>query len=103
MCLAVPAQLIEREGDVGVADLHGNRVPVNTMLVPEADVGQWVLIHAGFAIQRLDADAAEQTWAVLDDLQQHTAGSASPLRGEQPDRQAAPGTSTRSGFQESMP
>ena len=69
MCLAVPAQLVEREGDAGIADLHGNRVPVNTMLVPEAAVGAWILIHAGFAIQLLDATAAEQTWAVLDDLQ----------------------------------
>ena len=76
MCLAVPAQLVEREGDCGVADLHGNRVPVNTMLVPEAQIGAWILVHAGFAIQELDPEEAEQTFSVLEDLQR-AAGSAS--------------------------
>ncbi len=68
MCLAVPAQLTEQYDDEAVVDLHGNRVRINTTLVPEAEVGDWVLIHAGFAIQRLDADAAARTWAVLEDL-----------------------------------
>ena len=68
MCLAVPAQLTAQHGDEAVADLHGNRVRINTILVPEAGVGDWVLIHAGFAIQRLDAEAAARTWSVLEDL-----------------------------------
>jgi len=68
MCLAVPAKLVNQEGDQAVVDLHGNRVRVNTLLVPEAAVGDWVLIHAGFAIQRLEADAAARTWSVLEDL-----------------------------------
>jgi len=69
MCLAIPGQLTESNGDEGVVDLHGSLVKVNTMLVPEATVGDWVLVHAGFAIQRLDAQEAEETWAVLEDLQ----------------------------------
>ncbi|MAE67214.1 MAG: HypC/HybG/HupF family hydrogenase formation chaperone [Phycisphaeraceae bacterium] len=69
MCLAVPAKLIDCDGQEGVADLHGNQVRVNTLLVPEARTGDWVLMHAGFAIQRLDEHEAEATWAVLDDLQ----------------------------------
>ena len=68
MCLAVPAKLIEVDGDEGLADLHGNRVRVTTVLVPEVAVGDWILMHAGFAIQRLDAEAAQRTWAVLNDL-----------------------------------
>ena len=70
MCLAVPAQLIECDGDEAVADLHGNRVRISTLMTPEATVGDWVLIHAGFAIQQLDAEDARATWAVLEDLQQ---------------------------------
>jgi hydrogenase expression/formation protein HypC len=70
MCLAVPAKLVDRRDDqTAIADLHGNRVEVSTMLVPEAVCGDWVLIHAGFAIQRLDEDEAQATWAVLEDLQ----------------------------------
>lgn len=69
MCLAVPAQLVEQFDDhTATADLHGNRVEVNTMLVPEAEVGDWVLMHAGFAIQRLDEQEAGETWSVLRDL-----------------------------------
>lgn len=68
MCLAVPAKLVELKGKEAVADLHGNRVPVCTVLVPEAGIGDWVLMHAGFAIQRLDQAAAQQTWAILEDL-----------------------------------
>jgi len=68
MCLAVPARVTERNGDQAVADLHGNRVPVCVVLTPEASVGDWVLVHAGFAIQRLDAAEARATFAVLDDL-----------------------------------
>ncbi len=73
MCLAVPAKIVERNGDLALADLHGNRVRINTMLAPEAEVGDWVLMHAGFAIQRLDAEAAEQTWDVLADLDRSAA------------------------------
>ncbi len=72
MCLAVPALLVEVEGSQGVADLHGNRAPVSTVLVPEARAGDWILVHAGFAIQRLDTEEAQRTWDVLDDLARPT-------------------------------
>ena len=69
MCLAVPAQLVDQQGQEALADLHGNQVWINTTLVPEARVGDWVLIHAGFAIQQLNEQDATRTWAVLEDLQ----------------------------------
>lgn len=68
MCLAVPAQLISCENMEAEADLHGNRVKIATHLVPEAKVGDWVLIHAGFAIQLLDQQSVEETWAILEDI-----------------------------------
>jgi hydrogenase expression/formation protein HypC len=85
MCLAVPAKLMEVAGDRAVADLHGNRVDVNTMLVPEVAAGDWVLIHAGFAIQHLDEADAQRTWAVLEDLGEAEAADAAELP---PDRSA---------------
>ena len=77
MCLAVPALLVELDGDEGVADLHGSRLPVNTLLVPDVRIGDWVLTHAGFAIQRLDAEAAARTWAVLDEASRSIEGEPS--------------------------
>ena len=74
MCLAVPAKIVEME-EVGgnkraVADLHGNRVAISTRLIPDAAIGDWVLVHAGFAIQKLDAEAARKTFAILNDIEQ---------------------------------
>ena len=45
MCLAVPARLVERDERLGraIADLHGTRVPISTALVPEAQIGDWVI------------------------------------------------------------
>lgn len=68
MCLAVPALLVECDEGEGVADMHGNVVKVSTVLVPEARKGDWVLVHAGFAIQRLDEKDAEETWKILEDV-----------------------------------
>lgn len=68
MCLAVPAQLISCKDMEAEADLHGNRVQISTHLVPEAKVGDWVLIHAGFAIQLLDQQSVEETWAIMEDI-----------------------------------
>jgi len=58
------------QGHHAIADLHGNQVPVSTVLVPETEPGDWVLVHAGFAIQRLDAAEAQQTFAVIKDLEE---------------------------------
>ncbi len=68
MCLAVPGKIISAKGHNAVADLHGNQVPVSTILVPETEPGDWVLVHAGFAIQRLDPTEAQETFAVIKDL-----------------------------------
>ena len=68
MCLAVPARLVACHGTSATADLHGNQVQISTLLVPQCQVGDWVLLHAGFAIQKLDEQEAEETWAVLNDL-----------------------------------
>lgn len=78
MCLAVPALLVKCDGGEAMADLHGTQVQISTALVPEAGVGDWVLIHAGFAIKKLDKGELEDTWAVLEDLAQATAATPTP-------------------------
>jgi hydrogenase expression/formation protein HypC len=80
MCLAVPAKLVSRSEETAIADLHGNRVEISTVLVPDAIPGDWVLVHAGFAIQRLSDEEAQKTWDVLRDLkrvaQEHASSAA---------------------------
>ena len=65
MCLAVPGKVIERQDDEAIIDLQGNRLRVSTVLTPEVSPGDWVLVHAGFAITRLDEQEARQTWDYL--------------------------------------
>ena len=69
MCLAVPGKVIRRVGDEAEVDLQGNQLRVSTVLVPEVKEGDWVLIHAGFAIQTLDEESAKKTFALLNELE----------------------------------
>lgn len=81
MCLAVPARLTSCQGSDAVADLHGNQVPISIMLVPNAVPGDWVLVHAGFAIQKLTAQDVEETFAVTGRAPAQEAG---PQQQQQP-------------------
>jgi len=54
----------------GIADLHGTRVPVNILMVPHLVPGDWMLLHAGFAIQHLEGRELEATWQAFAELSQ---------------------------------
>ena len=59
MCLAIPSKVIELDDMLATVDLYGARTSVSLMLMPEeVRVGDYVLVHAGFALQRLDEAAA---------------------------------------------
>ncbi len=66
MCLAVPAKIDEKTGDEAWATLGDTRVRVNLCMTPEAGPGDWVLVHAGFAIQQVDEQTAFETWRMFD-------------------------------------
>ncbi len=65
MCLAVPGKVLECEADEALIDLQGNRLKVSKVLTPEVEPGDWVLVHAGFAISTLDEQEALETWDYL--------------------------------------
>jgi hydrogenase expression/formation protein HypC len=65
MCLAIPMVVVERDEFVGVAEIDGVKRQVSMMYVPEAEVGDYVLVHAGFAIGQVDADEAAKTLELL--------------------------------------
>ena len=60
MCLAVPMQVISRNDAVGIAEIGGVKKDISFLMLPEAKVGDYVIVHAGFAIQRLDQEEAEE-------------------------------------------
>ena len=68
MCLAIPARIVELEGDKAVVDAMGNRFKAKTTLLPDAKPGDLVLIHAGFAISFVDEEEAKQTWQLITEI-----------------------------------
>jgi hydrogenase expression/formation protein HypC len=62
MCLGVPMKIISKDGDSIVAEVDGVQKEANVMLLgEEVAVGDYVIVHAGFAISRLDEEYAEET------------------------------------------
>ena len=68
MCLAIPARIVELDGDKAVVDAMGNRWKAKTTLLPEAKLGDLVLIHAGFAISLVDEEEAKRTWQLIAEI-----------------------------------
>lgn len=85
MCLGIPGEIIdlgEREGlRVGKVRFAGITREVCLEYVPEAGTGDYVVVHVGFAISKIDAAEAERTYRILDDLGQtaELAVEAEPL------------------------
>ncbi len=66
MCLAVPAEIIElKEGYVALIDAGGVRQEISVVLTDDAVPGDFVLVHAGFAIEKIDAAEAAETMRIL--------------------------------------
>ena len=68
MCLAIPMRLVSMDGVTAVAEVDGVTRKVRLDLLPDAVLGDYVLIHAGLAIARVDAAQAEETLALLRSL-----------------------------------
>jgi len=68
MCLAVPGKILEIDGDTARVDFGGITREANVVLVPEAAVDSYVLVHAGFAIQVLNEAEAEETLSLFREL-----------------------------------
>lgn len=61
MCLAVPAKIIEIDNQMATVEIGGSRREASLILLPEAARGDYVLLHAGFAISRVDEEEALET------------------------------------------
>ena len=80
MCLAIPAKVIDVQGDVAKVDFgEGVLREVNVMLV-DAKIGEYVLVHAGYAIQVIDRKAAEETLQLWNEILKYEATSQGVLQ-----------------------
>jgi len=69
MCLAIPARIVELEADKAVVDAMGNCFRAKTTLLPQAKLGDVVLVHAGFAISLVDEEEAKKTWELFAEIE----------------------------------
>lgn len=69
MCLAVPGRVERIEGRKGVVDFEGAKRKVDISLIENCTVGDFVIVHAGFAIEKMDEEDANQTLELLRQLQ----------------------------------
>jgi hydrogenase expression/formation protein HypC len=68
MCLAIPALIKSIDGQQAVADIEGVTREISLQLTPEAKVGDYVLLHTGYAISIIDAEEAEETLRLLREM-----------------------------------
>ncbi|MFO0828763.1 MAG: HypC/HybG/HupF family hydrogenase formation chaperone [Phycisphaerales bacterium] len=65
MCLALPARIVERDGILAWVTVGETRMRVSLIMTPEAESGDWVLVHAGFAIRQVEERDALETWELI--------------------------------------
>ncbi|MGZ5184767.1 MAG: HypC/HybG/HupF family hydrogenase formation chaperone [Caldimonas sp.] len=77
MCLAIPVRVVElRDGATALVDLGGIRKEISLALVDGVAVGDFVILHVGYALSRLDPEEAERTLALFAALPSASAGAA---------------------------
>ncbi len=68
MCLAVPMELVEIKGHMGVARIGGVEKKIHLGLLDDIKVGDYLIVHAGFAIQKLDKEEAIKTLEIFEKI-----------------------------------
>jgi len=68
MCIAIPLKIISIKGKMGIGELGGVRRKISLMLLDKVEVGDYVLLHAGFAINKLETKEAEELLQLLREI-----------------------------------
>jgi hydrogenase expression/formation protein HypC len=77
MCLAIPVKVVEvSAGDTAIVDLGGVKKEISLALLADVQVGDYVILHVGYALSKLDAEEAEKTLALFAELNQAGAAAA---------------------------
>ena len=80
MCLAIPSKIVEVDNFRAMVDVYGARREINLMLMPEeVGIGDYVLVHAGFAIQKVEQESANEALTVIsgiiEDMEKESRGT----------------------------
>jgi len=77
MCLAIPGKIIAIEGSTATIDYGGVYKKASTITMPDAQIGEMVMVHAGFIIAKVDPDEARKTLSVFAELEKAIADEKS--------------------------
>ncbi len=81
MCLAIPSMIVKIEDEMATIDVDGVKRTASLLLVEDAEVGDYVIVHAGFAIRKVDEEAAQESLRYLREAaefaQRHEQGDSS--------------------------
>ncbi|UCE32080.1 MAG: HypC/HybG/HupF family hydrogenase formation chaperone [Burkholderiales bacterium] len=100
MCLALPSRVVELDGDRARVELGGVLKTVSVALVPEAAVGDYLIVHVGYAIGLLDPDEARRTLELFEALALHGTVADAPATAVPAPGPPAPAPSDRSVYPE---
>jgi hydrogenase expression/formation protein HypC len=65
MCLAIPSKIVKIDDQMAVIDVDGVQREASLLLLENPVVGDWVIVHAGFAIHKIDEEAAQESLKIL--------------------------------------
>ena len=65
MCLAIPSKIVKIEDGIGIIDVDGVQRRTSLLLIEDATVGDYVIVHAGFALHKIDETAAMESLRIL--------------------------------------
>ena len=74
MCLAIPSKIIRIENGLGTIDVDGVRRTCSLLLLEDAKVGDWVIVHAGFALHKIDEAVAMESLTLLKEAAAYVEG-----------------------------
>lgn len=70
MCLGIPLKIVEVNGKEALGEMNGVTTKLRIDLINDVKIGDYVMVHAGFAIEKINEDFANETLEILDELQQ---------------------------------
>ena len=68
MCLAIPAKIVKIENNMGIIDIEGVKREASLLLLEDVKVGDYVIVHAGFAIHKIDEAEAMESLKILREI-----------------------------------
>lgn len=70
MCLGIPLKIVNIDGKEAIGELNGIKRKVRVDLIESLEIGDYVMVHAGFAIEKLDDNSALETLGFLEELEE---------------------------------